>query len=67
MVRCALGSRLSYGTAVTFTRIKRPGDVLRRKLSLTFNVVALLISTVVLDALNESGCADNNVPALWTS
>jgi hypothetical protein len=56
-----------HGAAVTFTRMKRGGDVAVGKLSRTFKVVALLMSTVVVAALNESGCPGSNVPALCAS
>ena len=44
-----------HGLAVTFTRMKRGGEVPMRKLSRTFSVVALLVITVVVAALKESG------------
>ncbi len=52
---------------MTFKRMKRAGGVPMRKLSRTFSVVALLVSTVVLAGLKESGSAGSSVPALCTS
>ena len=47
--------------------MKRPGVVPMRKLSRTFSVVALLVITVVVLAMNESGNAGSREPALFTS
>lgn len=58
---------LLYGAAVTFTRMKRFGVVPSRKLSRTFSVVALLVITVVVAALKDSGCPSSSVAALCTS
>lgn len=59
--------RRPHGAAVTFTRMKRGGEMPMRKLSRTLSVVALLMSTVVLVALKESGWAGSREPALCTS
>lgn len=52
----ARGDGAVYGAAVTCARMKRRGVVLMAKLSRTLSVVALLMRTVVLAALKESGC-----------
>jgi len=59
--------RPAHGAAVTFTRMKRGGEVPMRKLSRTLSVVALFVITVVVAALKESGWPVSNVPALCTS
>ena len=48
---------LNYGAAVTFTRMKRRAPLLMSTLSRVLSVVASLMSTVVLAALKDSGCA----------
>lgn len=57
----------SYGVPVTCTRMKRAAAPPMSTLSRTFSVVALLISTVVLAALKESGCPVISAPAVCTS
>ena len=49
-----------YGAAVSCTRMKRAGGVLKSTLSRTFSVVGLLISTVVVAALKGPGRVEVN-------
>ena len=53
----------AYGVSVTRTRMKRMGAVPMSTLSRTFSVVALSISTVVVEALHEAG---SKLPAVST-